>query len=60
VTTTRKSRDGFAIVTFDGEEIHFVPCSYDSERMRERVMTGLMLNMRDDCFVRDTRDEDPS
>jgi hypothetical protein len=52
-TTTR---DGFEVVTFGGEVIHFVPCAYDHDTMRERVMMGLLRNMRDDCFVRDTRD----
>lgn len=49
-------RDGFEIVTFEGEVLHFVSCNYNSDSMREKVMLGLMRNLRDDCFVRDTRD----
>lgn len=55
------ARDGFEVVNYETREvIHFVPCDYDSDRMRERVMLGLLRNMRDDCFVRDTRDEEGS
>lgn len=56
MTASNAQRDGFEVVTFDGEVIYFVPCVYDHDRMRERVMMGLLINMRDDCFVRDTRD----
>jgi hypothetical protein len=57
MSAQRTDRDGFEVVNIDsGEVIHFVPCSYDSDRMRERVLGGLLINMRDDCFVRDTRD----
>jgi hypothetical protein len=53
----RTDRDGFEVVDIKtGDIIQFVPCSYDSDRMRERVLAGLLTNMRDDCFVRDTRD----
>lgn len=53
---TAETRDGFEVVKFDGEVIHFVPCGYDHDREREKVMLGLLRNMRHDCFVRDTRD----
>lgn len=56
MSETETRRDGFEVVTFAGEVIAFIPCDYDHERMRERTLMGLLRNMRDDCFVRDTRD----
>lgn len=53
---TTETRDGFEIVTFEDEVIHFVPCSQNHPRSREKVLSGLLRNLRDDCFVRDTRD----
>ncbi len=52
-------RDGFVVKTFDGEEIAFIACTY-SDRMRERVLAGLLRNMREDCFAADTRDKESS
>jgi hypothetical protein len=51
-----QQRDGFEVVTFGGEVINFVACDSDHESLRERVMMGMLRNLRDDCFVRDTRD----
>jgi hypothetical protein len=50
-----EQRDGFIVQTFEGEEVHFVPCKYDG-RMRAMVLSGLLANMRADCCAVDTRD----
>ena len=51
-------RDGFSIRDFQGNEVHFVPCTDNSDRMRERVLMGLLRNMNtDQYFVADARDE---
>jgi len=54
-----EGRDGFEVVGLDsGEVVHFVPCAFEG-RQRERALSGLLINMRADCFARDTRDGDP-
>lgn len=53
---TTKTRDGFVIQTYDGEEIDFIACEYD-DRMRQRVERGLYLRVDLDRFtIQDTRD----
>jgi hypothetical protein len=58
MTTT--NRDGFVVKTFDGEEVAFIACTSNHDSVRERTMLGLLRNMRDDCFVVDTRDTEES
>jgi hypothetical protein len=58
-TSNDAVRDGFEVVRIDsGEVVHFVACTADSERMRERVLIGMLINADTDrYFVRDTRRE---
>jgi hypothetical protein len=55
---SQSTRDGFEVVRIDsGEVVHFVACDYDSERMRERVLRGMLINSdTENHFIRDTRD----
>lgn len=49
-----KERDGFVIRDYDGNEVHFVACTYNDSQ-RERVERGLLMKTRDDLIVADTR-----
>ena len=51
-----EKRDGFAIRDFEGNEVHFVPCTRGGSQ-RERVLSGLLNKTREDLIVCDTRDE---
>lgn len=49
------------VVTFDGEAIHTMPMSQPTgefSRRLERVMGGMLRNMRDDCFIREVYAEE--
>lgn len=48
-------RDGFLILNSSGVEVHFISCTYDGNQ-RERVERGLLMKIRDDLIVTDTRD----
>jgi hypothetical protein len=40
--------------TYDGEEVGRVGVSRLDERYVEKVMSGMLRNMRDDCYVDDS------
>lgn len=50
-----KKRDGFVFHDSEGTERHFMPCT-KSESERERALSGILRQMRDDWTVTDTRD----
>jgi hypothetical protein len=52
--SSSSDRDGFVIRDFDGNEVHFIACTYDGS-VRERVERGLLMKTRDDLIVADTR-----
>lgn len=52
---------GVQVVTLEGREvIHTVDVTGKSDSHVERVMAGMIRNLRGDCFVRDTADEVPA
>lgn len=50
-------RDGFVVRDDKGEEIHFVACAHTGSN-RERVLMGMLRNLRENYTIGDTRDDD--
>lgn len=50
-------RDGFIFRDIEtAEERHFMPCALEGS-MRERSLSGVLRQCRDDWYVVDTRDD---